>query len=102
MKIFIRYQSGGESMKSFKKIPYEVIEEKEIYYELYAGLMARLHKMIHAHPEDAALSCINEEVTHIWKNILSDDIDSMDKMQQIAGAYQALRSIVDKAIRQVA
>lgn len=89
-------------MKAYKRIPYEVIEEKEIYYELYAGLMARLNRMVEAHPKDLTLSSLNEEVTRIWESIMDDTIDTMEKMQQIAGAYQALRHIVEITIRKAA
>lgn len=71
-------------------IPYEVIEQKEILREAYAGLMADISRLLDENPGNERLQQLKESVPAIWHNITGDEYQTMEDMARVRRIYQAV------------
>ena len=78
-------------------VNYEVIEYKEIFLELYSGLVADLNRIIKKESEHQPQSLImlREKVNIIRDNILSKKISTMEDIAQLKGIYKFVKSYIE-------
>jgi len=73
---------------------YEVIEQKEILHEAFAGLLADLDFLMEKLGIDAEtsplhpLSVLSSKLDGIWNNILSTNYATPEEMHQLRGTYE--------------
>lgn len=79
-------------------IDYEVIEQKEILHEVFAGLLADIDYIIDdkkiiniTHP----LVILQKKVNIIWLEILTDKYSTMEDMTELKGVYKFIKSYID-------
>ncbi len=72
--------------------PYEVIEQKEILHEAFAGLLADFHRLIDNNPNNKSNLLLQEEARFIWRNLLTDDYNSLKDIEKIKGKYELLNA----------
>ena len=79
-------------------IDYEVIEQKEILHEVFAGLLADIDYIIDdkkiiniTHP----LVIFQKKVNIIWLEILTDKYSTMEDMTELKGVYKFIKSYID-------
>lgn len=76
---------------------YEITEYKEIFREVFAGLLADLDRYLkkqHIKDEDHPLFVLRNQVNDIWLDILGATYNSMEDMIKLRGQYEFLQAYV--------
>ena len=79
-------------------INYEVIEYKEIFLELYSGLIADFNRVIKKESEHQAqlLIMLREKVNIIRDDILSKKYSTMEDIAQLKGIYLFVKEYTEE------
>lgn len=81
------------TQENFTPTPYEVIEQKEVLHEAFAGLLAEFHRLIKNDNNKSNLLLL-EEARYIWRNLLSVEYNTLNDIDKIKGKYELLNAYV--------
>ncbi len=81
-------------------INYEVIEYKEILHELFAGMLADIHRLLKKYNISESstdpLVIFKNKINMIWLDILSKKYSTMEDMMQLKGIYLFVKEYIEE------
>ncbi len=79
---------------------YQVIENKEVLHEAFAGLLANISQIISrkgvSSDHNNPLCILEEKTAAIWREIFRDKYSSMDDIMKLRGQYEFIRSYIEE------
>lgn len=83
------------TQEKFTPTPYEVIEQKEVLHEAFAGLLADFHRLIDRDENNRKANLLLlEEARYIWRNLLSEEYNTLNDIDKIKGKYELFSAYV--------